>query len=153
MNDDISDEEFLGFVLDVGARIAPHLRAEPLSQKEVQELDKRLEAHRPFLRELTEQDMKTIILKLLTRRPLDVVQIVSALEGARFALKDGGAGAIHALVYDLAHEDLLTPEGDTTEIGSKAYAITDKGRAQLPRRLAECSQLAAWCDRIIPTIE
>ena len=44
MNPEMSEEQFLEFVLDVGARAT--LRAQPLSQEEIEELDKRLEARR-----------------------------------------------------------------------------------------------------------
>lgn len=134
MRNDISDEEFLAWVLKVGARIAPHLKTKPLSQQQWEDLDRRLKAHRPTVCELTDAQMKVEILKLLASgKPMDGVQIVAALRKEAYRLKGADDIAIYGLLWQLEEEGLLCSEKERTapETEIIEYEITNKGRAQL----------------------
>lgn len=106
----------------------------------------------PRAQVLSEQDMKTEILKLVRRQPsLTGGGIVSALRKARVALKDPGALRIFRLVWGLEKSKLLTSK--PTDTGNREYTITAEGRAKLESPEAQSPQLLKPCDGPIPTTE
>ena len=152
-NDEMRPDETESLLKEVApylsATKAPALQPPP---HVVARFKKFLAAKFPRAQVLSEQDMKTRILKLLRRQPdLTGGEIVSALGEDRLTLKDPGALHIFRLVWGLEKSKLLT--SIPTETGNRKYTITDNGRAQLERAVAQSPQLSKPCDGTIQTTE
>ena len=114
-----------------------------LSPDELEEIMEMLAKTVPPLHELTDEEMKIEILKLLPQgKPMNGVQIVAALREFRRALKDAGTGAIYGLLWDLEESGLLAGPKEPSESGIREYSIRPKGREKLQSPEAPSSGLS-----------
>jgi hypothetical protein len=147
MNDDISDEDFLKCVLDVGARIAPHLRAEPLSREEIQELDKQVEAHRPFLRKCTVGVLASSVLRGLDKWPSGAHDVHHDLVRMNCALEDDCKRTLYLLIFLTKERGGITHE--LKAVGERLVhvcSLTREGRIELQRQAARFPDVAKYLE-------
>lgn len=90
-------------------------------------------------RELKRGTLEMVLLKLLAEREWYGYELVSALQersGGRLEVKDG---TLYPVLYRLEESGLADTRWETQERGAprKYYGITEDGRAELERRIAE----------------
>jgi DNA-binding PadR family transcriptional regulator len=98
--------------------------------------------HRHGIRRMRRGDVRTAVLAVLVERPGHGYEIIQALEE-----KSGGAwrpspGSIYPTLQQLEDEGLV--RSATTE-GKRVYELTDEGKAEAERRLAEAGR-PPWDD-------
>jgi hypothetical protein len=146
MKNNMSDEQFLELVKRVGARIAPHLRTNPLSREQCEELDRRIRAHRPTVCELTDAQMQVEIFELLKRpKAMEATEIVAALRKASHAPKDGDWSVVHAFLLEFERAGFVEANEKPTELNIPQYTITDKGIAQLQELIRKSGDPETSC--------
>jgi DNA-binding PadR family transcriptional regulator len=149
--DQPSPEEFEALLHKLGPAFAATVNDPPdLSAERLANLKKRLERHRPFLRRLTDSQMKEMLLLLFRDHSMDGVELTARLRKANIQLREGGEGVIYGLLNQLENSGLLESEWkEGPDRMRKIYRLTDPGRAQLAKVRSEQSQLTHWVELVI----
>ena len=153
MNHRMSDEEFLDLVADLGVQVLPLFR-KPIPEGHIDDLFRRLDAEKPFLRELTNAQMKVEILKLLKqqKKAMDPAQIVVAVKDAGYAMKGVGYGAILPLLRQLKKAGLMSRKAKADKPEIRECSITPKGEEWLNSRSAKSeSRPTLWGRKLRPS--
>jgi len=148
-------KENTAFALKVVPQIyLDHVAVAPLGDKYRQQfhehLAKVLGPAQAAATELTVKQMGGLLLKILSERPMDGVDLTRALSRAGFRLKGEGEGLIYGILANL--ESSREIEGRWRESSSrmvKTYYITETGSGVLRRQLKATSQLNAWAHSIL----
>lgn len=96
-------------------------------------------------KELSAKEMESLILRIISQRPSDGVDLSRSLERAGFRIKGQGEGAIYGILASLESSNEL--EGRWRESSArmvKTYHLTDKGAGLLRRQTSTASQMDAW---------
>ena len=143
-------------------RLAPRIYEElievpPLAEKYRQRFHQKVaevfgppKAAQPVVQELTRKQMEALLLKILSERPMDGLDLTRALERTGFRLKDEGEGLIYGILSSLESSSHL--EGRWREQGTrmiKTYHITEKGSGLLQRQAGTAGQLSAWSQAVL----
>ena len=99
---------------------------------------------------LTAQEMKAVLLKVLSGKPMDGFELIGCLEKAHLKLIDGSDGSIYGLLAHLETDGYL--EGRWIERGErmiKTYHMTENGAAFLEKVTVPASQVSAWSQSVL----
>jgi DNA-binding PadR family transcriptional regulator len=98
---------------------------------------------------LAAKEMESLLLKLVSEKPMDGFEISTRLERSNITLKEGGEGVLYGLLSAL--ESTGSVEGrwrDSSERRIKTYHITDKGIRALQKKPGMDAQLKTWSDSV-----
>ncbi len=113
-------------------------------------LDAALEKKFPLVRELTEKQMETLLLKIIAEQPADGFELTNQLSKAKFKLKDEGEGAIYGILSRLENNGLI--EGRWRESSAsmrKSYYLTETGTKLVKKQYATAGEMQGWVDLIL----
>ncbi len=150
MND--AEKQKLEALLRQVAPLMPKLADPPAGQPDRVRaaFERALEKKFPQVRELTEKQMESLLLKLIADQPADGFELITGLGKAHFKLKGVGEGAVYGLLSKLEENGLV--EGRWRESSStmkKSYYLTDSGTRLLKRELASAGELQGWANLVL----
>ena len=99
---------------------------------------------------LSRKEMEALLLKILSERPMDGIDLTRALERTGFRLKEEGEGVIYGLLNRLESSSHL--EGRWRERGArmiKTYHVTEKGSGLLQGQKGIAGQLSTWSQAVL----
>jgi PadR family transcriptional regulator PadR len=104
----------------------------------------------PVDRELMKGSTATLILSLLNRCPMHGYQIVKELEQLSKGVLTLKEGTLYPVLHTLERDGLVTAEW-RVEGGRerKVYSLTEDGRAELRRRMAEWEAFRTAVDSVV----
>ena len=146
MSAKMTPEEFERMLAGAGPHLARIQDDKPdLSPERINALNERLNAIQPFLQELPVEQMRTLILNLLSEHPMDGSELCSRLRRANIRLKEPGAGsgAIYGILHQLEKLQWIYPE--KSEIKGQfleVYHLTENGRNKVHGSPAENASVA-----------
>ena len=118
MND--AENQKLDAVLRQVAPLMPKLADPPAGQPDRVRaaFERALEKKFPLVRELTEKQMESLLLKLVAEQPADGFQLITSLGKAHFKLKGAGEGAVYGLLAKL-EENRLVERSEERRVGKE----------------------------------
>jgi DNA-binding PadR family transcriptional regulator len=145
----MSDEEFLDLVADLGVQVLPLFR-KPIPQGHIDNLFKRLDAEKPFLRELTDTEMQLLLLSMLEKWPSEGYHLEDKLDKMNCTFKDNSKATPHGLLRKLKRRGLITHEVNT--IGDReedVYKLTKPRRQALRKTIDRFPAFARWVRELL----
>jgi PadR family transcriptional regulator, regulatory protein PadR len=113
-------------------------------------LNAALDSKMPQVRELTERQMETLLLKLIAEQRIYGTDLVDAVLRARFRVGREGEGAILAILASLEDRELVAGEWRAgTSRMMKRYQLTPEGRQLLERKPQAAAELSSWVEAVV----
>ena len=139
-------------MLEKAAPILRAVKAPPKTPpaRAIEALNKALEKKIPHVEELSEAQMRALILKFLRECPSDGFDLVKLLEERKLCLEGAGDGGIYALLGQLEASGYL--EGQWREQGArmaKIYRVTEKGGDFLGSEAGAMPRIGVWLQMLL----
>ena len=93
----------------------------------------------------------TVVLEILSRRPMYGYELCQAIEQRSNEILSLGKGTLYPLLYNLEAKKLVGAQWEVAESGRKRryYSITSKGKTQLDGQKAQLKDLVKGLDFVL----
>ena len=142
MSAKMTPEEFERMLAGAGPHLARIMDDKPdLSPERINALTETLNTIQPFLRELPVEQMRTLILNVLSEHPMDGSALIDLIHKNNFRLKGAtGEGELFGLLYELERMQMIQV---TLKSGEEIFSLTELGRAENERISSEAVELGS----------
>ncbi len=151
MKEKMSLEDFEKKLAAAGPHLSEIMGSNPdMSPQRIEKLTQMLEAHTPFLKELSSNRMEALLLKILGERPMAGFDVALRLEKANIRLKEGGEGILYGLLASLEASGLVSAEWrESGDRMIKIYRLIEKGDGSLHSATVGDSELNLLSARVL----